>query len=49
MPLPRIILDKTASRVDKELKDEPEVQADLRYTMGSAYYALGEYDKAEPP
>ena len=46
----RDILDKTASRVDKELKDEPEVQADLRYTMGSAYYALGEYTtKREPP
>jgi eukaryotic-like serine/threonine-protein kinase len=42
----REILDKAAARVDKDLKDQPEVQASLLLTMGKAYLSLLEYDKA---
>jgi eukaryotic-like serine/threonine-protein kinase len=43
----RGILDKTSDRIDKDLKNQPEVANDLRSTLGSVYEALGEYDKAE--
>jgi len=35
------ILDKTAQRLDTELKDQPEAEADLRRTLGVVYYDLG--------
>ncbi|MGD9634149.1 MAG: protein kinase [Pirellulales bacterium] len=41
----REILDKTANRLD-ELRDQPEVEADLRATLGSVYAELGEYQRA---
>jgi serine/threonine protein kinase/tetratricopeptide (TPR) repeat protein len=41
------ILDKTAERVGKDLKGQPEVEAELRSTIGGVYDALGEYQKAE--
>jgi tetratricopeptide (TPR) repeat protein/tRNA A-37 threonylcarbamoyl transferase component Bud32 len=43
----REILDQTAASVGKDLKDQPEVEAELRSTMGSVYLALAAYDKAE--
>ena len=43
----REILDGTAERVGKSLKDQPEVEAELRMTLGQVYYALGDFDKAE--
>jgi tetratricopeptide (TPR) repeat protein len=43
----RGILDKTSDRIDKDLKNQPEVADELRSTLGSVYEALGEYDKAE--
>jgi serine/threonine protein kinase len=43
----REILDKTAERVGKDLKDQPEVEAELRQVIGNVQRALGEYDKAE--
>ena len=43
----REILDKTAERVGKELKDQPEVEADLRWTLGEVYRTLGRYPQAE--
>ena len=43
----REILDRTAGRVGEDLKDQPEVEAELRQVIGKAYQALGEYDKAE--
>ena len=43
----REILDKTAERVGKELKEEPEVEAELRNMIGTTYYELGEWAKAE--
>jgi serine/threonine protein kinase/tetratricopeptide (TPR) repeat protein len=41
------ILDKTAERVGKDLKGQPEVEAELRSTIGGVYDALGQYQKAE--
>ena len=43
----REILDKTAERVGKDLKDSPEVEAELRTTLGEVYEALGQYTKTE--
>ena len=43
----REILDKTADRLGKDLKDEPAVDAELRSTLGEVYEDLGEYEKAE--
>jgi tetratricopeptide (TPR) repeat protein len=41
------ILDTTAERLGRDLKDQPDVEADVRDTIGQAYEALGEYQKAE--
>jgi tetratricopeptide (TPR) repeat protein len=41
------ILDKTADRVGKDLKDQPAVELQLRTTLGSVYEELGDYQKAE--
>jgi serine/threonine protein kinase len=43
----REIVDQTAKRVGAELADQPEVEADLRLTIGSVYDQLGAYDQAE--
>ena len=43
----REILDKTAERVGKDLKGQPEVEAELRSTTGDVYWALGQYTNAE--
>ncbi|MBI3850249.1 MAG: serine/threonine protein kinase [Verrucomicrobia bacterium] len=43
----REILDKTAERVGRDLTNQPEVEAELRSTIGGVYYQLAEYDKAE--
>ena len=43
----REILDKTVERVTKDLKDQPEVQAEICNTIGEVYRALGQYNKAE--
>src|SRR5207249_2550316 len=43
----REILDKTAERVGEDLKDQPDVEAELRSTIGEVYWALGQYQKAE--
>ena len=42
----REILDKTAARLDKDLRDQPEVEAQLRTTIGQVYTDLGDYGKA---
>ena len=42
----REILDQTAQRLDT-LKAQPEVEADLRLTLGGVYRDLGDYPKAE--
>ncbi len=43
----REILDRTARRLDKELKDEPDIEADLRTTIGAVYFDIGQYTNAE--
>jgi serine/threonine protein kinase/tetratricopeptide (TPR) repeat protein len=43
----REILDKTAERVGKDLKGDPDVGAELRSTIGKTYFDLGDYSKAE--
>jgi serine/threonine protein kinase/tetratricopeptide (TPR) repeat protein len=43
----REILDKTAQRLNKDLAGQPEVEADLRTTLGWVYLDLGDYLKAE--
>ncbi|MGI8966065.1 MAG: tetratricopeptide repeat protein, partial [Limisphaerales bacterium] len=43
----REILDKTAERVGKDLKDQPEVEAELRSILGVTYLAFAEWGKAE--
>ncbi len=44
----RDLLDRGARRVDSTLTAEPEVQAELRTTLGRVYANLGLYDKAAP-
>ena len=41
------ILDKTAERVAKDLKTQPEVEAELCNTIGNVYEELGDYPRAE--
>ncbi len=42
----REILDKGAERIDRELSDQPAIQATLMDTMGTVYTSLGLYDPA---
>ncbi len=43
----REILDKTAERAGNDLKDQPEVEAELRSLIGNVYWELADRDKAE--
>jgi eukaryotic-like serine/threonine-protein kinase len=45
--LMRDILEKTGARVGKDLKDQPEVEANLLAIIGGVYSALGDYTNAE--
>ena len=38
---------KTAERVGKDLKDQPDVEAELRAILGQVYGELGEFKQAE--
>ncbi len=42
------ILEKAAEDVNTELKNQPEVEASIRSTLGNTYVNLGEYDKGKP-
>jgi serine/threonine protein kinase/Tfp pilus assembly protein PilF len=42
----REILDRTADRLRRDLIGQPEVEADLRATLGNVYASLGEYANA---
>jgi len=42
------ILQDAARRVDTELRDQPEIQSNVRTTIGLTYYGLGMYADAEP-
>jgi len=43
----RDILDRTVERLDLELKDQPDIDADLRATIGVVYFDIGQYTNAE--
>ena len=43
----REILDGAAGKLRKNLKDEPEILAELLTTMGEVYVSLGEFEEAE--
>lgn len=43
----REILDRGAERIDSELKDQPQLQANLLMTMGVVHMNLALYDRAE--
>jgi serine/threonine protein kinase/Flp pilus assembly protein TadD len=43
----RKILDDTAERLGRDLKGQPEVEAEVRATLARTYHALGEYATAE--
>src|SRR5258707_9433011 len=43
----REILDQTASRVGKELTNQPAVEAELRSVIGTLCYKKGQYQQAE--
>jgi tetratricopeptide (TPR) repeat protein len=43
----REILDKAAARIGQDLKHQPEVEAQLRTTLGRVYRDLGDYEKSE--
>jgi class 3 adenylate cyclase/serine/threonine protein kinase len=43
----RDVLDKTSSSIGESLKDQPEVESAVRYTMGRVYFSLSDYPKAE--
>jgi tetratricopeptide (TPR) repeat protein len=45
--LPRAILSQTAARVAAELKDQPDVEAEVCSALGGVYQALGDYAQAE--
>ena len=40
------ILDRIAERVGRDVKDQPEVEAELRSTLGDVYFALAQYTNA---
>jgi serine/threonine-protein kinase len=42
------ILDKAAENVETDLKNQPEIEASIRSTLGNTYVNLGEYDKGKP-
>ncbi len=44
----REVLDASASGIGDIFDGESEVEAAIRYTIGSVYVRLGEYDRAEP-
>ncbi len=43
----REVVDQTADRIDKDLKDQPEVQIELGLTLGKVYFDLQLYKKME--
>lgn len=44
----RELLQQGAARIDAELADQPEVQAELMDLMGSVYLSLGLFEDADP-
>ncbi|MEE2713997.1 MAG: serine/threonine-protein kinase [Planctomycetota bacterium] len=46
--LVREILDKAAQNIEGKFDDYPEIEADIRNTIGSTYWDLGQFDLAQP-
>jgi serine/threonine protein kinase len=46
-PTMRELLDKAAGRIGTEFKNQPEIEAELRSTIGTTYYELSDFPKAE--
>jgi serine/threonine protein kinase/tetratricopeptide (TPR) repeat protein len=44
----RELLDRGVQEIDRGLRDQPQVRADLMETMGRAYHSLGLYEQARP-
>jgi hypothetical protein len=44
----RQLLDDFSDRLGTKLSEQPEVEAEIRATIGTAYAQLGVFDKAEP-
>ncbi|MDX1390236.1 MAG: serine/threonine-protein kinase, partial [Acidobacteriota bacterium] len=45
----RVVLDRAVENIDAEgLAGQPEVEAEIRHTVGSVYSSLGEYDLSRP-
>ncbi len=44
----REVLDKSAARISKDLKDQPEVEAELLWVIGNTYRAIGSDAQAKP-
>jgi eukaryotic-like serine/threonine-protein kinase len=44
-PSIRQVLDAGAQRIEGELRDQPDVQSEVAGVIGSAYQALGEYER----
>ncbi len=42
------LLNRGASRIETDLADQPEVQADMMLLLGRIYRELGVYDRAQP-
>ncbi len=42
------ILEKAAENVETELKNQPEIEAAIRSSLGNTYVNLGEFDKGKP-
>jgi serine/threonine protein kinase len=41
-------LDESARKIDRSFSEYPEVEADMRLTIGESYWWMGEYKEAEP-
>jgi tetratricopeptide (TPR) repeat protein len=42
------LLDRTSAQLGREFDGEPEVEAEIRETLGSTYHSLALYDQARP-
>jgi serine/threonine protein kinase/tetratricopeptide (TPR) repeat protein len=40
------VLEQAGRRIDTELKDEPEIRAELHHTIGTTFQSLGQFEQA---
>ena len=41
------VLEQAGRRIDAELKDEPEIRAELHHTIGTTFQSLGQFEQAQ--